>query len=39
VPAIDAEEAMSLPRGCAAVLRLAAPRRAAIARMYSPDRG
>jgi hypothetical protein len=38
VPAIDAEEAMSLPRGCAAVLRLAGPRHAAVARMCSPDR-
>ncbi len=37
VPAISAEEAMSLPRGCAAVLRLADPRRAVIARMYSPE--
>jgi hypothetical protein len=36
-PLIGHEEVMSLPRGCAAVLRLAAPRAAAIARMRSPE--
>ncbi len=36
-PLIGHEEVMGLPRGCAAVLRLAAPRAAAIARMRSPE--
>jgi TraM recognition site of TraD and TraG/Helicase HerA-like C-terminal len=35
---IGPEEVMSLPRGCAAVARLASPRSVAIARMHSPDR-
>ncbi|HXB64119.1 MAG TPA: helicase HerA-like domain-containing protein [Solirubrobacteraceae bacterium] len=35
-PLIGHEEVMGLPRGCAAVLRLASPRAAAIARMRSP---
>jgi hypothetical protein len=33
---IDPGEVMSLPRGCAAAIRLASPRSAAIARMHSP---
>jgi hypothetical protein len=36
---ISPEEVMSLPRGCAAVLRLSSPRTAAIARMHSPQQG
>jgi hypothetical protein len=31
------EEVMSLPRGCAAVLRLSSPRAATIAQMHSPE--
>ncbi|HXA53865.1 MAG TPA: type IV secretion system DNA-binding domain-containing protein [Solirubrobacteraceae bacterium] len=36
-PLIDSEEVMSLPRGCAVVIRLASPRSAALVRMHSPD--
>ncbi len=35
---IGSEEVMSLPRGCAAVIRLSSPRGASIARMHSPER-
>ena len=38
-PLIGPEEAMSLPTGHAAVIRLSSPRSAAIAQMHSPDRG
>ena len=37
-PLIGPEEAMSLPTGHAAVIRLSSPRSAVIARMHSPDR-
>ncbi len=36
-PLIGAEEVMSLPRGCAAAIRLSSPRSASIAWMHSPE--
>jgi hypothetical protein len=36
---VDPEEVMSLPRGCAAVIRLGGRRGVALARMRSPERG
>jgi type IV secretory pathway TraG/TraD family ATPase VirD4 len=36
-PLIGSEEVASLPRGCAAAIRLASPRSASIAQMHSPD--
>ncbi len=38
-PLVGPEEAMSLPTGHAAVIRLSSPRAAVIARMHSPDHG
>jgi hypothetical protein len=37
-PIIGPEEVMGLPRGCAAVIRLAGRRGAVVARMHSPER-